>query len=191
MSDPRRFTMTITGLTSLVMHNPAGLLGDKPDKGRDPAEWEREHFLDLTYRNANGQVIIPGHAIRKMLVNGCRFVTDKPKGSSFKSFGPLVEATLFIEEDAILDVPTDKVIPYVAIVNLNPSKGPKGPRGPRCRPMVPTPWSARTFITAVDEAITVDHLENIADVAGRLVGLLDGRTIGFGRCEISMKRVAG
>lgn len=184
MSVPRRFQIEISGLTPLVMHSNAGLQGPAVDKGRDKLQWEREHMLDCTYRNPEGQLVIPGHAIRKMAINACRFVTDKPKGAAFKSFGPLIEATLFVEEDAVLDVSVDKVIEYIAVVNLDPSKGPKGPRGPRCRPMVPMPWNAETYCTLIDDAITDEHLAKILDVGGRLCGLLDGRTIGFGRCEI-------
>jgi hypothetical protein len=189
MSDPRRFAISIMGLTALVMNSPAGMLGPPEDKGRDKLEWEKAHMLDLTYRNPAGALIIPTPAVRRMFIAGCRFVTDKPKGTSFKSFAPLIEATLFVEEDAVLDVLADKVVPYIAIVNLNPSKGPRGPRGPRCRPMIPVPWRAETCCTLIDDAITADHLAKIADVSGRLCGLLDGRTIGFGRCEIAIKAV--
>jgi hypothetical protein len=187
MSDLRRFKMDIEGLTPLVMHSNAALMGPKEDKGRDPLQWERDHLLDMTYRDAAGRLVIPQRAIRKALINACRFVTDKPKGSSFKSFAPLVEAALFVEEDAVLDVSADKVLEYVAIVNLDPSKGPRGPRGPRCRPLIPLPWNAATSVTLIDDAMTGDHLSKVADAAGRLVGLLDARSIGMGRCSITVK----
>ena len=185
MSDPRRFRLNFSGLTALVMHNPASMLLPAQDKGRDKLAWEQAHIMEATYRAADGELILPAAAIRKMLISACRFITDKPKGN-FKSFGPLMEATLFIEEDARLSVTSDKIVPYVAIVNLTPSKGPKGPRGPRCRPMIPIPWHAETTAILIDDAVTAAHFAKIADVGGRLCGLLDGRTVGFGRCEITV-----
>lgn len=187
MSQPRRFHLGITGLTALIMHSNAGLLGPKEDKGRDKLQWERDHMMDRTYRDAQDRLIIPANAIRKMAISACRFVTDKPKGAGFKSFAPLIEAALFVEDDAVLDVSADKVIEHIAIVNLDPSKGPRGPRGPRCRPMVPMPWRAETHVTLIDDAIAADHLAKILDYAGRLCGLLDARTIGYGRCELVVK----
>lgn len=190
MSQPRRFHISFTGLTALIMHNNASLLGPKEDKGRDKLQWEREHMMDSTYRDQQGRLIIPANAIRKMAIMACRFVTDKPKGAGFKSFGPLMEAALFVEDDALLNVSADKVIEHIAIVNLDPSKGPKGPRGPRCRPMVPMPWAAETHATLIDDAVTAEHLAKIFDYGGRLCGLLDARTIGYGRCDIAVKAVA-
>jgi len=190
MSQPRRFHAAITGLTALVMHSNAGLLGPKEDKGRDKLQWEREHMMDVTYRDQQGRLVIPANAIRKMAIAACRFVTDKPKGAAFKSFAPLMEAALFVEDDAVLDVSADKIIEFIAVVNLDPSKGPKGPRGPRCRPLVPTPWRGETHVTLIDDAVTPDHLSKIMDYGGRLCGLLDARTIGYGRCDIVVKAVA-
>lgn len=187
MSEPRSFTMSLEGVTPIVMNNPANLLEPKVDKGRDPAAWEKEHFLEKTYQNKTGQLVIPARAIRKMLMNGCRFITDKPKGSSFKSFAPLIEAACLVEEDAVIDVPSEKCYPLVMIVNLDPSKGPRGPRGPRCRPAVPLPWHAETIVTLIDDAMTGEHFSKLADVAGRLCGLLDGRSIGMGRCHVSVR----
>lgn len=189
MSQPRRFRIQLTGLTPLVMNSNASLLGPKEDKGRDKLQYEREHIMDKTYRDAQGRLVIPANAIRKMAIGACRFVTDKPKGSSFKSFAPLIEAALFIEDDAPLDVTADKITPYEAIVNLDPSKGPKGPRGPRCRPMVPLPWHAETHGTLIDDAVTAEHLARIFEQGGRLCGILDARTIGYGRCDIGVAGV--
>lgn len=189
MGDIRRFHLTMSGLTAIVMHNNAGLLAPPEDKGRDKLQWERDHMRDMAYFNDDGALIVPSRAIRKCLINGCRFVTDKPKGASFKTFGPLLEATLFVESDAPLSVSADKLVQYVVVVNLDPGKGERGPRGPRCRPMVPMPWSGEATIALIDAAVTDEHLAKIADVSGRLVGLLDGRKIGFGRCEMTVRRI--
>src|SRR4030095_7385837 len=122
MNEPRRFQLDSNGVPPILMHNNAGLLAPKEDKGRDPLQWERDHILDLTYHTDAGELYVPARAIRKMLINGCRFVTDKPKGSSFKSFAPLLEAALVIEEDGLLGIDMAKVQECIMVVNLDPSK---------------------------------------------------------------------
>ena len=184
--DGQRFTLRFAGRTPLVMNSNSGLLEGGVDKGRDKAQWERDHFLDLVYKSPSGQLCIPARAIKKMLIVACRFVADKPKGTSFKSFGPLVEAALIIEDDALLDTPIENVIPWTVVVNLDPSKGPKGPRGARTRPLIPVPWAAQTMAIAFDALLTKDVLQKIAVAAGWKCGLLDARAIDMGRCDIEV-----
>src|SRR5678815_4680924 len=140
----RSFTLKIRGITPLVMNSNAALLDGGIDKGRDKAKYEREHFQDLCYRNAEGALYIPARAIKKSLTVACKFVTDKPKGIGVKSFGPIIEGAVLVDSDAVLDVPIEAVQPWTVVVNLDPSKGPKGPRGPRTRPLIPIAWSAET-----------------------------------------------
>src|SRR5262245_59242877 len=113
-----RFKLTFVGQTPLVMNNNTGLLTGV-DKGHDKAKWELDHFMDSTYRTADGVFFIPSRAIKKALTVACKFVPEKPKGAGFKSFSPLVEAALVVEDDAVLDVEVAKVIPWTVIVNLD------------------------------------------------------------------------
>jgi hypothetical protein len=186
----RNFAMNFEGITPLVMNTNAGLIDGPVDKGRDKAGYEREHFRDLCYLTADRQLYIPARAVKKALVNGCRFMTKKPKGVSFKSYGPLIEAALLIDNDAILTATLDDIEPWTAIVNLDPNKGPKGPRGPRTRPLLRAPWSAHTTTTVMDDLLTLEVLAEIAELAGKRVGLLDARSIDYGRAFISVKQLA-
>ena len=185
--ESKRYGLEFQGRTPLVMNSNSALLTGGIDKGRDKAAYEREHYLDAVYRNAGGQLIIPARALKKALINACRFIADKPRGTSFKSFGPLVEAALVIEDDALLDRAETDVVPWTIVVNLDPSKGPKGPRGPRTRPMIPPPWTAMTTARAFDALLTLDIMQKVADAAGWKVGLLDARAIDMGRCDITVK----
>jgi hypothetical protein len=159
----------------------------KEDKGRDPLAWERAHMRQSAYINPAGQLYIPAVAISRMVLQGCGFVTRKPKGTR-KGWAALLEATHQVLDDAVLNVTPDKLVEYVAIVSLNPSLGKRSPRGARCRPLVPLPWRATTTTALLDEAVSDEDLAEIFDIAGRLVGLLDGRSLGKGRSHIKVTR---
>lgn len=183
----RNFEMKLSGITPLVMNSNAALLDGGVDKGRDKAAYEREHFRDLCYRAADGSLYIPARAIKKSMMLACKFITDKPKGVGVKSFGPIIEGALLVDADAPLSVEIDDVQAWTAVVNLDPSKGPKGPRGARTRPLIPVPWSATTSLTVMDDLLSSDVLGRIAEAAGKRCGLLDARSIDYGRCLITLK----
>jgi hypothetical protein len=184
----REYRITLDGITPLVMHSAAAMLAPKEDKGRDPLQWEREHMRQSAYISAAGELYIPAVALTRMAIQACGFVTRKPKGTR-KGWAALLEATLQVLDDAVLDVGPEHLVEYVAIVALNPSLGKKSPRGPRCRPLVPVPWHATTTAALLDEAVSDDDLAHIFDVAGRLVGVLDGRSLGKGRSAITVTRL--
>lgn len=180
-NDERKYDILITGLTPLVMHNNTSIGAERE---RDPLAHERAHFMDKTYRDHQGHLIIPGRAIKKMAMMACKFLPDKPKGTQMKSYAALVQGAMIIEEEAILDVDISKVVAWEAVVNGDPSKGPRGPKVIRVRPLIPLPWSAQTRVAVYDDLLSHAMLSKIMDAAGKKVGLLDGRAIDMGRCEI-------
>lgn len=186
-----RYELHFEGVSALVMNSNAALLiNGGVDKGRDPAAYEREHFRDKAYTNEEGMLVIPARAIKKAFMESCKFLPEKPKGVSFKSYGPFIQAATLFPRDAELGVHKDALKPLTMVVNLDPSKGNKGPRGARTRPMIPPPWKARAEMIVFDPILKQDVLERIAERAGKQVGLLDGRAIDFGRCLITLKKVA-
>ncbi len=185
--DALTYLVTLEGISTLVMNSNAALLDGKEDKGRDPAQYEREHFLDKTYRTDAGALYIPARAIKKSFIEACKFLPEKPKGVSFKSYAPFIQSATLFPEDALLDIAVDKVCPLTLVVNLDPSKGNKGPRGPRTRPAIAPPWNASCVLHVVDPILKLDVLQRIAERAGKQVGVLDGRAIDFGRCYIRVK----
>lgn len=185
-----RYRIKIEGITALVMNANMQMLDtDSKDSARDKGAWEREHFMEKTYRNADMKFVIPARAIKKAFVDGSRFVTSKPKGIGFKSWGPIIVGAAIVCDDAVLDVAESKVKPLTMVVNLDPTKGPKGGRGPRTRPAITPPWHAETEVEVLDPILTLDVLQDIAERAGKQVGLLDGRAIDFGRCFITVERM--
>lgn len=182
------YTLTIEGFSPLVMNSNAALLNPGgEDKGRDPAAYEREHYLDKCYYTPDKKaLVIPARCIKKAFIEACKFLPEKPKGVSFKSYGPFIQSATIFPEDALLDVPISKVIPLTMIVGLDPSKGTKGPRGPRTRPAIQPPWNATATLKVFDPILKKDVLQRIAERTGTQVGLLDGRSIDFGRCVITV-----
>jgi hypothetical protein len=186
----RAFTLKLKGITPLVMNSNAALLDGGVDKGRDKAAYEREHFRDLCYRQPDGALFIPARAIKKASMMACKFITDKPKGVGVKSFGPIIEGALLVDADAVLSASIEQVQAWTAVVNLDPSKGPKGPRGARTRPLIPVPWTAETSLTVMDDLLNADVLGRIFEAAGKRCGLLDARSIDYGRCHMTITAVA-
>ena len=189
------FMLTLQGISALLM-NANTTIG--VDKGRDPAAWEREHYRDAAYTNTDGQLVIPARAIKKAAIEACKFYPAKPKGTAFKSFAPFIQAATIVAGDALLFIGVgpdarpatiDDLTPFTTIVNLDPSKGPRGPKGPRTRAMLAPPWRATAEVIVFDTILTEAHLAEIYERAGKQCGLLDGRTIDFGRGLISIKRM--
>lgn len=187
----RSFEMKLVGITPLVMNSNATLIGGSgKDDTRDKYAWEVEHFRESAYQNSDGSLYIPARSVKKALILSAKFTTKKPKGVSFKSYGPLIEAALLVDSDAALSATVNDLKPWTAVVNLDPSKGPKGPRGPRCRPMLPVPWKAETTLTVMDDLLSGEVLAELAELAGKRCGLCDARSIDYGRCMVTVKEVA-
>lgn len=187
MSEPTRYTLTVSGLTPIMFNRFQSSEEEAEKKSvRDKLQFERDHIAKRLYLTNDGEVYVPSAALKKCLLMGCRFVVEKPKGS-FKSFGPLLEGALFIEDDLILNVDRKRMIIDERMVNLDPSKGARGPKGARARAMFPVPWGGTTTCLVVDDGLSKEMLAVIADRAGRLCGLMDGRKIDMGRCTIEVK----
>ena len=184
------FTMTIEGFSALVFNSNIELLALTPvDKGTDKDKYEREHYREKAYATDTGDLYIPAAALQEAMIEACRFYPEKPKRTLFKSYGPLVGAALVFADHAMLiGKKIDDLRPFRAVVNLIPSRGRRGPRGARTRPMIPVPWSAVVNFVVVDPVLEEKVLGEIAERAGKQVGFLDGRSKGFGRAVITVKK---
>jgi hypothetical protein len=186
MSEPVRYTLSVTGLTP-IMFNRFPTAEEEADKKstRDKVQFEREHIKNRLYLTADGEPYVPASAVKKMLIRACAFVVEKPKGS-FKSYGPLIDGALFVEDDLVLNVEMKNMIVDERPVSLNAGRGKGGGSGMRARPLFPVPWGGSTTCLVVDDGISKDMLALIAGRAGRLCGLMDGRKIDMGRCDIKV-----
>lgn len=188
MSNILTANITVRGTRALLWHafGPDAIPLEKQEKtgvaGNNPEEWrktvlitkERQLYLEPTY-------------IFGCLRDGARHV-KKGRGS----IQALVTATLQITDDKIL---VDRFLPtedeltrdsdqpvYLDVRSVrNPST--KG-RNVRYRIAASKGWALTTTIQWDKTVVSRGEMESACIDAGRLVGLGDGRAIGFGRFEI-------
>jgi hypothetical protein len=180
-------TVLIEGTRPLLWHafGPGALPLEKQEKtgvaGNDPEEW-RKTVLALP----DGQLFIKHTYIFGCMREAAKY-TKRGRGSVMK----YVAATLQVPMDIIPikdrflpDEPeTDHSLPvYLDIQGVvNPST--RG-RNVRYRIAASSGWQTEFTLLWDPVIISRGEMENIAIDAGRLVGLGDGRSIGYGRFEV-------
>jgi len=177
----------IRGTRPLLQHKfgPEALPLEKGEKtgvaGNDPEEWKRTCMV-----TKDGQLYVSGTYVFGMLRDAAKH-TRRGKGS----LSPLVAATLQIEEERILldrfvpkDGPTidstDPVYIHVSGVRNPATKA----RNIRYRLAAATGWTAECTLLWDKSVVSRDQMKAVLNDAGVLVGLADGRTIGYGRFEV-------
>lgn len=193
MSNILTATVSIRGTRPILWHKfgPESLPLEKQERagvaGNDPTEWRKTVLY-----TAEGQLYIEPAYVFSCLRDAARY-TKKGRGSIMK----FVAATLQVTDDRVLidrfipgfngglpdEMPTDPDLPvYLDVRGVrNPSTK---ARNVRYRVAASIGWETTFHLlwdcTIVDrgqmQAVTID--------AGRLVGLADGRSIGFGRFEV-------
>jgi hypothetical protein len=182
----RYFMMNFNFGTPVVMNNPAF------KKPRDIANdlilaYEQEHYKEKLHRNENGKPYLPMNAIHKVLQLASRYSTIKiPKG--FRTWSGLVQNCVLITDHAILECSDSQVVPWTTNV------GQEGKMGRRvmvetCRPQILLPISAGTKLLAVDDRLSKEFLEDITDLAGRVIGFMSANKLGYGRATITLQQI--
>lgn len=159
--------------------------------GNDPLEWKRTCMV-----TADGQLYVPGSYLFATLVNGARH-TKKGKGS----IQSLVAATLLVLEDRVIlsnrslpdqeEPPTDPAQPvYVDIRGVrNPSTK---ARNVRYRLAASAGWECKFTISWDKTIVSREQMRSVIQDAGLLVGVANGRSLGYGRFEVvSFQEVSG
>lgn len=177
--------VSITGTRPLLQHRfgPEALPLEKQERtgvaGNDPAEWRKTCMV-----TPSGQLYVDGTYIFGMLRDAAKH-TKKGKGS----IQALVAATLQIEEEQVLldrylpnssEPTTDKTQPvYIDVCGVrNPSTK---ARNVRYRLAASTGWHLAFTILWDKTIVSRQQMEAVVNDAGILVGLADGRSVGYGR----------
>lgn len=189
----------IRGTRPLLQHafTPDALPLEKQERtgvaGNDPFEWRRTALI-----TKQGQLYLPPEYIFSALRNGAKF-TKKGKGSIQGD----VAATLIVTDDIILlnrwlpdfpsadvcdpltvdEPPRDKTQPvFLDVCSVrNPSTK---ARNVRYRVGASTGWELTFNILWDKTIVNRAQIESVCKDTGILVGLADGRGVGYGRFEV-------
>lgn len=199
MSNIVKAKVIIKGVRPLLQHHfgPDALPLEKQERtgvaGNDPEEWRKTALV-----TKEGQLYLPPTYIFATIRDGAKY-TKKGKGSIQSA----VAATLQVMDDAVLldrffpgfpnghsfDVkaveapPQDKDAPvYLDIQSVkNPST--KG-RNVRYRVAASIGWSCSFTILFDKTIVDRNSMQSVLNDAGVLVGIADGRSIGYGRFSV-------
>lgn len=189
MGNMLKATVTIKGVRPLLWNHfaPEALPLEKKEKtgvaGNDPLEWKKKVLV--TNRN---QLYLEPTYIFGMMTHAAKF-TKKGKGS----IQPMVAATLQCIDEIVL---VDRFLPdniaelanayeepvflHIASVKNPTTKG----RNVRYRVAANIGWRATFNIIWDKTIVSRNEIASVLNDAGRLVGLADGRGIGYGRFEV-------
>jgi hypothetical protein len=178
--------ITIRGVRPLLWHafGPDAIPLEKRERtgvaGNDPEEWKR-----TVLHTADRSLYVPATYAFSCLREGSKF-TKKGKGSIQAS----VSATLQITSDRLVfnrrlpEEPTtdDTQLVYILVNSVrNPATK---ARNVRYRIAAATGWETQFTIMWDRTIVSRAEMESTTRDAGTLVGLGDGRSIGYGRFEL-------
>lgn len=188
MSNLLTAEVTITGTRALLWHafGPDAIPLEKKERtgvaGNDPEEWKK-----TVLKTPDGQLFLEASYAFATIRDGARH-TKRGRGS-IQSY---VTATLQIQDDVLLvdrwlpdgDLPTERSAPVYLDIRSVKNPATKA-RNVRYRIAASPGWHV-TFHAMWDKTIVSrNELEAVIIDAGRLAGLGDGRSIGFGRFDIT------
>jgi hypothetical protein len=151
--------------------------------GHDPSEWKRS-----VLKTSDGQLYLEPSSVFGCVRDGAKFTRQK-RGT----LQPLVAATVQVADERVL---VDRFMPaevealresHAAPVYLD-VRSVRNPatraRNVRCRVAASKGWTAVFSLVWDNTVVGEAEMECVLHDAGRLVGLGDGRGIGFGRFEV-------
>lgn len=189
-----RFSITLTGTTPLLMHNPrladpedeitrevATLTGKRKKTDEDRRAIGRLEWFGGLYLGDNGRPVMPTANVRKCIIEA---------GKTRKLGKQIGRAASFVEfmTPLIYDGPKDMDALYARpefrhrATVVNNGKG----RIVRVRPKF-SAWSITTSIELLEDMLNPSELSDIASLAGLIEGLGDNRVNGFGRFSCTVK----
>lgn len=183
--------ITIEGTRPLLWHRfgPDAIPLEKKEKsgvaGNDPEEWKKTYTA-----TKSGQLYLDSSYIFGCLRNAAKY-TKSGRGSIQNN----VAATLQVVEDIVLldrympeeltEDPSEPVYLDIRSVKNPSTKG----RNVRYRVAASPGWKATFRITWDPTVVSRRQMKSVLIDAGKLVGLADARSIGFGRFDIKSVEV--
>jgi hypothetical protein len=193
MANILRAEVSIKGTRPLLWHHfgPDALPLEKQERtgvaGNDPSEWKKTVLMTDDRRLYLKPTYIFG-----CLRDGARH-TSRKRGT----LQPFVAATLQLDDDIIFierngevlkvpaePIPTDPTLPV--FMDIQSVKNPSTrARNVRYRIATSSGWEAKFHIQWDATIVSRNEMNAVAIDAGRFCGLADGRSIGYGRFEVT------
>jgi len=191
-----KFTLTVTGTTPLLMHNPRmvdpefelnreikALTSKRKKTDEDMRQIAQLEWYGGLYED-RGVVVQPTSKIRKCLINTARMQKLGKAVERALSFGALYVPLAHNGPTKIDDIFAD------ARFHSRLSVGIGGKRVMRVRPQFPE-WSMTlTGLLVEDAGLNPDEFVRLCELAGVVEGIGDNRVNGYGRFEATLKAVA-
>jgi hypothetical protein len=190
-----KILLELKGSTSLLMHNErlsdpddqyTRQIKEITDKGKDQTDTDKQTVSKLEWRGGlydeNGIVVMPMKNIIRCLREAAAIIRAGRKIA--RGLTPLELAVPF-QTDGSGKV--DELIAREQHFHRCMVKVPKGGRVKRTRPIFQR-WGLSAPFELMDDQLSFSSLQNIAETAGRAVGLGDARILGHGRFEAKIKK---
>lgn len=189
-----RFTLTLTGTTPLVLHNPR-LADPEDDITREIAEITSKRKKTDEDRRAIGRLewqgglyldndqlpAIPAANVKKSIIEAGK---TRKLGKQIGRAASMIDFMVPIAYDGPKDI--EKLYARLEFrlraTVVNNGKG----RVVRVRPQFPQ-WSLTTSVEVIEDMLNPADFREIAALAGVIEGLGDNRVNGFGRYTVEMR----
>lgn len=190
-----KISVTISGKTPLLLHNERLSDPDDPivrqikeltDKRRNQTDVDKDMVSKLEWRGGlysdlNGELVMPLANIIRCFREAATMTKEGKKVA--RGISPL-EMTVPLLTDGSRKV--DELIAHEKYFDRRQVKVGNG-RIKRTRPIFHR-WSLVANFELLDDMINLSSLVNIADLAGRAVGLCDARILGYGRFDVRIAK---
>jgi hypothetical protein len=187
-----KFTLTLTGTTPLLMHNPRmvdpefslnreikALTSKRKKTDEDLRQIETLEWYGGLYE-ANGVIVQPTSKVRKCLINTARMQKLGKAVERALSFGTLNVPLIYDGPRDIDQVFADKTFHSRLSVGIG------GKRVMRVRPQFPA-WGLQLDGLLVEDAgLNVDEFVRLVELAGVVEGIGDNRVNGYGRFSATL-----
>jgi hypothetical protein len=194
MSNIIKAKVTIKGTRPILWHHfgPDAMPLEKQERtgvaGHDPEEWRKTVLM-----TKDRQLYVMPTYIFGMCRDAAKY-TKKGRGSiqvavsaTLQIEEPLVLIDRYVPEEPIPTEPTEPVYMDIRSVRNPATKG----RNVRYRIAASPGWSTTFTLTWDKTIVSRAEMEAVMRDAGQLVGLADGRSVGFGRFVVDTFDVVG
>jgi len=183
----KRYEITIKGANPCLMNKLDNeLIKETKQIPKDKLEeWEHNNWKRKAYWDLNGNEIkVPDTNIHSMIIGGCKKYKVSPPRSIGRTWTDYFKSSVVIEDSFFS---YDKIEPFVAMVNGNPSSIKKSSKVLKVRPKF-SGWDLKLVLVDLQDYLNEDVVSEIMKTTGSYVGFGDYRPQ-HGRFQVVKVRV--